>query len=196
MYSTMVCPSVCKPRRRARGFSILEVMIATAVLGIAMIGLVKLHRASIRGMKSSRELSIAQQIATQVADEIATMDSTLLPTPQNPTPGGNANPCAVAFEGCRDGGAAARAFMPAKPAGCTHWFGNTGPTRRLDGSYRDAVETTEAGAVAANRPYRVDRIIRRHPLDTAQSTMVDVFVCWRDEGQIVRELHTRRVVGP
>lgn len=192
-------PNLKTTRKRRRGFSLIEVMIATAVLGIAMAGLVKLHRASIRGMKTTTDMTIAEDIAEQVADEIAAQNSSTLPS--NIAAPGVASPCNQPGTCKANGGGFTRNFAVNKPSPCTTWFTPTGTGRRGDGPGVGRMDAqvlyeTEAAAIAAGANYRVDRVIVPHPGAGARSTVIDVFVCWRDEGQIVREVHTRRLVGP
>jgi prepilin-type N-terminal cleavage/methylation domain-containing protein len=181
-----------KARRSRKGFSIMEVMIATAVLGIAMAGLVKLHSAAIRGTKTTRDLSIAEDIAKQIADEMAARDGATLPS----TITAATHPCSGVIGGCKGGtGGVTRTFAAEKPGTCTAWFDAAGTARRLDGSMdKGAPPRTEADALAAGAHYRVDRVVRMHPDPASRSTLIEVFVCWRDQGEIVRQAHTRRVV--
>lgn len=181
-------------KKRKRGFSVLEVMIATAVLGIAMAGLVKLHRAAIRGMKTTNDITVAEDIAEQVADEVAAQDPATLPTATN----GVASTCNVPG-GCKAGGGGfQRAFGANKPANCTFWVNSAGTARRGTTGQMDnaVIISTQAAAITAGANYRVDKVVMPHPSPSSKGTIVDVYTCWLDEGQIVREVHTRRVVGP
>lgn len=177
----------------------MEVMIATAVLGIAMAALVKLHTAAIRGTKTTRDLSIAQDIARQVADEISARDPSTLPSSLFPliTDPCSAPPPIGQDGGCKgNAGGFTRDFAPQKAGNCTAWFSETGPSRLRSGGLDGGnPPNDEAGALAIGARYRVDRIVRPHPDGGGRSTVVDVFVCWRDQGNIVRQTHTRRVVG-
>jgi type II secretion system protein I len=56
-------------RRRARAFTLLEVMIAIAILGIALLGLLGLHHQSmqsvIRAQQATRASMLAQAVMTE-----------------------------------------------------------------------------------------------------------------------------------
>jgi hypothetical protein len=177
--------------RRARaGFSVLEALVAAGVLGIALIALVKLHTSSMRGMKSSRDLGIAGDIALQLAEELAAQDQPTL----------NASTCFQAAGdavGCRDITVRPHAFTNPKPgADCTWWV--------EDGLMKDGTgnpplnrQNTLAAARASSLPYRIDTVIRPHT-DTANypnARLIDVFVCWTDEQGAVKEIQTSRVAG-
>ncbi len=56
-------------RRRARAFTLLEVMVAMAILGIALLGLLSLHHQSmqsvIRAQQATRASMLAQAVMTE-----------------------------------------------------------------------------------------------------------------------------------
>ncbi len=54
----------------ARGFTLLEVLVASAVLGIALVTLLGLHARNIRLAAESRDRTIAAALATRLAAEL------------------------------------------------------------------------------------------------------------------------------
>ena len=69
-------------RRRSaeHGFTLIEVMVALAVFGLAVLALVRLEGAAIRGATSVEEATVAQMVARNVALDAVT-------AAQPPTPG-------------------------------------------------------------------------------------------------------------
>lgn len=178
-----------RTRRRVAGFSVLEALVAAAVLGIALIALVKLHTSAMRGMKSSRDLGTAGDIALQVAEELAAEDVTTL----------NANACFLAAgtpTGCRDPTVMPAGYSaPKAGADCTWWV-EDGLMRDGAGALPANRQNSLAAAVTSNLPYRIDRVVHADPNATYPNTrIVEVYVCWTDEGGIVKEVQTSRVAG-
>ena len=67
--------------KHASGFSILEAMVSAGILGIGLLGLVKLHVTSMDGLSRSFQITTGAEVARQVAEEIAsqqTEDSNLI----------------------------------------------------------------------------------------------------------------------
>lgn len=56
-------------RRNARAFTLLEVMIAVAVIGIAMLALLGLHQEDLRSVIQAQELSQAAMLAQTVMSQ-------------------------------------------------------------------------------------------------------------------------------
>lgn len=77
-------------RRRAaeHGFTLIEVMVALAVFGLAVLALVRLEGAAIRGATSVEEATVAQMVARNVV-----LDAVTAAEPPAPgrTDGGEAN---------------------------------------------------------------------------------------------------------
>ncbi len=56
-------------RRRARAFTLIEVMVAIAILGIALLGLLGLHHQSIQSVIRAQETTRASMLAQAVMTE-------------------------------------------------------------------------------------------------------------------------------
>ncbi len=179
-----------RPKRSRAGFSILEAMVSAVVLGIGMVGLVKMHTSAIGGMQRGRDVNIAEDIATQAAEEMVALGGATLAS----AAGVGACNTNVAVTGCRVGNINSMVFAANRTSPCTKWVGEQGNTPDYQGN-QPTVITTEAAAQSAGRRYRVDRVISRHPSVTANANtrVVDVFVCWRDEKGVVKEIQTTRV---
>lgn len=81
------------PRRGAKsaGFTILEVLIAMLLLSIMMIGMAAMQVTVLRTSASSRQMTMATQIAQSRLEEFRTLPFTMLPAP-----------AAMAAEACFD----------------------------------------------------------------------------------------------
>jgi prepilin-type N-terminal cleavage/methylation domain-containing protein len=75
-------------RRRPRGFSLLEVLVALGIFSIAMLGLVPLFATASWGVQGSRELTTATTLARTYVDKLRN------------TPFGNIGPCLGAGATC------------------------------------------------------------------------------------------------
>ena len=56
-------------RRRARAFTLIEVMVAIAILGIALVGLLGLHHQSMRSVIRAQQTTRASMLAQAVMTE-------------------------------------------------------------------------------------------------------------------------------
>ncbi|HYK66220.1 MAG TPA: prepilin-type N-terminal cleavage/methylation domain-containing protein [Patescibacteria group bacterium] len=56
-------------RRRARGFTLIEVMVAMAILGIALLGLLGLHHQSLQSVIRAQDATRASMLAQAVMTE-------------------------------------------------------------------------------------------------------------------------------
>jgi type IV pilus assembly protein PilV len=80
-----------KTARRARGFSLIEVLISIIILSIGLLGMVALQAAALQGNRSARVQSVAVTLARELADmlrgnkDVAIRDrATLTPPEDNP----------------------------------------------------------------------------------------------------------------
>lgn len=191
------------PRRGRRGFSLLESMVAAGVLGIGLIGLVRLHTSTLHGMRASRDLSSAADIAGQLAEFIAAQPVS-----------GPLSTCAPqgADEGCRQGTSGlARGFSPtirhsANGEPCTWWF--EGSAMQDGNKQMPPFATDPVTAAQKGYTYRVDEVVisaanggsngdttldlSNHP----NGSIVQVYVCWIDDQGLVRQVMTSRFVTP
>ncbi len=58
--------------RRGEGFTLLEVLVAVAVLAVALVSLLGLHARSVRLAAATRDLTIATTLAAQLAAALQT----------------------------------------------------------------------------------------------------------------------------
>lgn len=164
-----------RPNRRCAGFSLVEIAVASGVLGIGLVGLVQLHTSATRGVVLGESLSRAGEVASQRAEFLATMDPGDLPGCQGPPR-------------CMEGAGAAFT-QPLGPAGafeCTRWV-DKADVPRSDGS--QAQEGLR---------YRVDTVVSGHPDFARQrkAQLLTVSVCWADRSGRVRQVQTRRLLVP
>lgn len=192
---------VNKSKRGQAGFSLVEAMVAAVILGIGLLGLVELHRASIRGTVKAINAGQALEIGRQVVETILAADYVNQPN------GAGAIPNACAGAGVWAPPAPAPNFFPAGVTGCRQSVNNfTGIKTGLCTFYADEAPVNtaslnspfEAGTVntSANGKFRIDTALHAHP-NVAQypnTVMVSVWVCWRDTAQIVHEVRTSRIL--
>lgn len=170
-------------------------MVAAAVLGIGLVGLVKLHLASVRGMVRSRDITKAHEVAGQIGDmmlarqagqvDFGTFAACVNATPPPAVPDQPREPA-----GCRATASLSAQFAPPGPPGCTQWWSGA-PVPDVSGVVQ------ETNAAGQSGKYRVDTVIWPHPqADTAAANaqVMYVFVCWRDERGFVHEVQTRRLL--
>ena len=164
-----------RSERAQAGFSLIEGMISAAVLSVGLLGVVELHRTSIRGLATGRALTVASQIAVQRAEQIGGREVDVLSLPNCPT--------ASDTVGCK---LSRKAF--ASPKTCTAWLS-------------DSDVPTPAGVdfpSSANVGYRRDIVIEAHP-DTNNhngSFLATISVCWVDAKGYVQELRSQKLLVP
>lgn len=167
------------PSRGTRGFKLLEVLIAMAVLSISAAGLVKLHSTVVRNIARSEDISVAMDIASTRGDQLA-----LLGTDGVPACGPGAG-CVAAGLGGFLPQLAGSALPDGTPYSCTKF---------VDAADVHLANNTEQ---PAGTRYRVDASIDPHP-DAVQpgAQIVTVSVCWMDLAQVVRQVQVKRVLVP
>ncbi|MDQ3281482.1 MAG: type II secretion system GspH family protein [Acidobacteriota bacterium] len=63
-------------RRKQRGYSLVEVLIATAILGILLLSIVTLFFIGQRNVYSGKQLTAANAVVTRVLEDLALMSAT------------------------------------------------------------------------------------------------------------------------
>jgi prepilin-type N-terminal cleavage/methylation domain-containing protein len=164
-----------RKKSRRRGFSLIEVMISGAVLSIGLLGVVELHRSSVRGLARGRAITVAGQIVAQRAEQLAGPAPDALTLPACPRAGG--------VLGCR---LSSSAFATSKT--CTAWL--------LDSDVPSAT-----GVDVPSTPdvgYRRDVVIEAHPDTTNHqgSFLATISVCWLDTQGKVQELQAQKLLVP
>ncbi len=184
-----------RARASERGFSVIEALVAAAILGVALVGIVQIHGASIRGTAKAERIGRASEVARQFAELLATTSPGNLPVC---LPGPMAAPL-VEPAGCKNALGPTTVFAPPK-ANCTFWV--------QDGPSTPSVDDPNAvnGAIVAqtnpgpNGPqpsqFRIDVSVSAHPDPTTypNAVLVTVWACWRDEVGTVNEVRTRRIL--
>ncbi len=181
-----------KRRSRRRGFSLIEIMIATVILGIGLLGLVELHSHSIRGTVKAESIGRGTEVARQVADQLMTQTVDSLPA----ACGAIANPPPDKYlGGCRATAGAGTVFAADKPGACTQWLDADRIANVLDGN--PVVAAADFGQGRA-RAYRADMVISDHPNPNfaPDGGLITIWVCWRDAKGFVQQVRTSRVIVP
>lgn len=188
-----------KPAMTRGGFSILEAIVASAILGIGLIGLVRLHSASMHGLVKAQDTNAASEVARQIAERFATLPPT---APEL----ANCAPPPASPSGCRASYGTSGVLNPVKAgADCTRWVDGAAVTDVSSGGVGWPLPAATFGdgtpcpdnAVNCPGAYRVDISVGPHP-DAAShpppTRVVNIWVCWRDPGGLVNELSTVRMI--
>ncbi len=186
-----------RQRRAQAGFSVIEALAAAAILGVALVGVVKLHGSSIRGTAKAERIGRASEVARQFAELLATTTRDNLPACG---PGLGAAPPVPAV-GCKNGPGVSTAFSPERAVGCT-LFIQDGPStpsinqaNAANGINNQIINIPAAIGIQPSQ-FRVDIMVSGHPntADFPQAALLTVWACWRDELGIVNEVRTRRIL--
>lgn len=158
--------------RSRAGFSLIEAMVATAVLGVAVASLSALYTTAVQGYVTSQRLQDAVEIASQRAEQLATMPADELPA------------CAGAANCRTDNRTLAAPLAPAGAFDCTLQL--------------DAPAVQGPGAAPAGARFRVDTVVGDHPDNARQpdARLLTVSVCWTDGAGIVHEVQATRLLVP
>jgi Tfp pilus assembly protein PilV len=151
---------------------LLEALMSAGVLGIGLLGLIRLHSSAIHSFRDSHERADATYIAQQIAEVIAAQANGAPPDcpPVSPDPG------------CRQGSSAVDAHDFAPRTACSTWYGSS-------------------GLPDPSGSFRVDRVVlkpaeERHPTSEGYPPpyLLSVYVCWLDDQNQVRQIQTSRFV--
>ena len=151
--------------------TLVETLIAAGVLGVAVLGLVRLHTTSSRQSASLRDLTIARALAAQRLERLATRPVERLAACEGPA-------------GCREGIDTLRASKG-----------------EVDGyACTDFAEGPSVAAPGTNAigKFRIDTTVENHP-DPAQhpeARILTVSVCFRDAYEQIREIRAERMLLP
>jgi type IV pilus assembly protein PilV len=155
--------------RKSRGFSLIEVMMTSVILGVGVLGLVNMYTSSARGVGTSRHRETATQIALQRIERLTTS-----PTETLPACGG--------LVGCRATPAAlAPELAPADQFECTQYVSDMGSTEPTGGDDQGG--------------YRLDTIVAPHPSSTqgSDARLISVSVCWTDASGLIQQVMMQRL---
>lgn len=177
---------VGRRRRSQRGFSLIEAMVAAGILGFALVGLVELHKTSMRGTVRAERVGRATEVARQIAEQTAAQPFNQLPNCA-PGAGPTGGQLAPAPNGCRATLEPSTVFSAVRPNGCTFY------TDEADVTPADPTAVADAGS---NRRFRVDLAVSQHPdpVSYPDSALLTVWVCWVEEGGVIREINTSRII--
>ena len=152
--------------KQSRGFSLVEVMIASAILGIGVLATVNLFGHSTQGVSWTRDRSAATTIAIERLEFLGTKGIASLPA------------CNGAI-GCQSGPTTFAAVIP----GCTQQVGEMQANPAItdpSGKYR--VDTVVKDHPDLGRQ--------------GGAKLVTVSVCWRDRKQLVHQAQLERLFVP
>lgn len=175
-------------RRRSRraGFSLIEAMVAAGILGFALIGLVELHKGSMRGTVRAERVGRATEVARQIAEMTAAQAFDQLPT-CGPGAGPAGGQLPAVPNGCRATLGPSTVFAAVRPGGCTYYTNEAAIAPVDPAAFPDAGDGLN---------YRVDISVSQHPdpVNYPNSALFTVWVCWTEEGGTVREITTSRII--
>jgi prepilin-type N-terminal cleavage/methylation domain-containing protein len=157
-------------KRRALGFSLVEVMVSMGMLGIGVAAAIKLFDASQNRTQHTRSRSASAQLALERLEYLGTRDLSNLPA------------CTGAV-GCQAGPRTYTTPLSAQ--------GQYQCTQYVDGqSIIDPYNVSSTGS------YRIDTVVSAHPNpNEANARLVTVSVCWSDVRGNVEQVQERRLLA-
>jgi hypothetical protein len=155
------------PRSAKAGFTVLEAMIAAAVLAIGIVGVVGLQATLFHSARSSHDMSNASYILQYRSEELGSYSVAALQGPP--------------------------AICPGAATGCLLPTGGFAPTPACSQNVVDPIPLSQA---SPGGPYRIDTGIVPHAdADHPNAMIATISVCWVDRGGRVRQIQARRVLG-
>lgn len=151
--------------------TLVETMVAVGVLGVALLGLLRLYTTSSRQNASLRDLTTARTLAAQRLERLATRPVDRLAACEAPA-------------GCRAGIDAFRASKSSVDGyACT--------------DFADGPSVADPGATPLGK-FRIDTTVEAHPDPTQhpEARILTVAVCFMDAYQLVREVRAERMLVP
>ncbi len=174
----------------ALGFSIIEAIVATGVLGIGLVGLVNLHGASMRGIKSSESKSAGTVVADAIAEGIISQQSLA----NARIPNCNLGPALPANAGCRNGGIGSTVYNAPLANGCTMFFDE--PPHMPVGGAINNWNPWDQTLANPNMRYRVDVGVVGHPdnIEHPNAQYLYVWTCWQAANGAIQQVATERML--
>lgn len=164
----------------------LEALTSAAVLGIALLGLVQMHTASMKSTEAGEDIGRAMEMARQLGDQTATQ-----PLEQIPAACGDPNlPLAGGPQGCRATLGPGTTFSTPRGAPCTQYVDEDVVVDATTGAITPV--TLDQNGNPRRNHFRVDFRLTSHPNGGPNTAMVHVWVCWRDLSGKVNEVYTNR----
>ena len=164
-------------------------MVAAGVLGVALLGLVELHRTSMGGTARSMQVAEAAEVARQIAEQVASQPLAQLPNCA-PGAGVGGGQLPAGPNGCRATLGPGTAYAAPRLPPCTYTVNSAAVMPSDPAAFPDAMTASET------RKYRVDMAVSQHPdfSNFPNSALITVWVCWQDTRGFVQEYSTSRVV--
>lgn len=158
----------------SRGFSLFEVMIGAALLGIGILAATKLFTVSAQGSNWTHSRTVAMELAAQQIEMLATKAVTNLPACDGEVG------CKLDQWNMKDALGDDGSGYP-----CTQYVAEAQ-------TVGDGVGSTEEAR------YRIDTVVEAHPDTERQdgAQIVTMSICWKDAKGYVHEAKARKIVTP
>ncbi|MEM1022298.1 MAG: prepilin-type N-terminal cleavage/methylation domain-containing protein [Myxococcota bacterium] len=167
------------PSQARRGFSLVEALVATGILGIGLAALTNAHLTSIRGIDGSAEAVEARALANQLAEELAMVQTNAPNVIVNSPACVNTELDVASVLGCA---APAGNGFSAVQLGCTRYY----DAEAVQGASPNVIGGSmfsTGDLVDGGQRFRADIFIQDHPdpaVDPTEAQVAIISVCWRD----------------